>query len=257
LESVKWANEIFVVDSFSTDQTLAIAKEYTSHIYQHKFENYARQKNWALDTLPISHEWFFIIDADEQVTPELRAEIESIINNPQETRAGFYVNRRFIFLGKWIKHCGWYPSWNLRLFRHGLARYEDRPVHEHMVVQGEVGYLQHDMIHKDYRTLHAFFDRHNKYSTLEAEARFRRWREQKKTGLNTSLLGDDVERKRYLRDIIWPKVPFKPLIFFLYMYILKRGFLDGKVGLLFSIFHAFQEFSVGMKLLEMQLKDRQ
>jgi glycosyltransferase involved in cell wall biosynthesis len=119
LASLAWADQVIVVDSFSHDRTIAIAREFGAHVVQHEFENYSRQKNWALETLPFRHEWVLIVDADERVTPELRAEIEAVLAAPEW--AGYYVNRRFIFLGTWIRHAGWYPSWNLRLFRHRLA----------------------------------------------------------------------------------------------------------------------------------------
>ena len=357
LDSIAWADEVFVVDSFSQDRTVEIARARGAHAVQHPFETYARQKNWALDTVPLRHEWVLILDADERVTPELRAEIESLLAGGPAC-AGFYVNRRLIFLGRWIRHAGWYPSWNLRLFQHRLGRYEDRPVHEHVVLEGRVGYLRHDLLHLDRRPLEAFIARHNRYSTLEAEARFAtEWarhpppppqhREATVTrashaashgrhtvgfssqtashgstsvtrashgpaesvtraadrqaesitrtaggqaesligaargeaesveraaygharsaaraslgeaqtvarSLASALFGAPVERKRFVRERIWPRVPAKPLALFLYMYLLRRGFLDGRAGLVFCVFHAFQEFMVGLKLEELR-----
>ena len=368
LDSIAWADEVFVVDSFSQDRTVEIARARGAHAVQHPFETYARQKNWALDTVPLRHEWVLILDADERVTPELRAEIKSLLAGGPAC-AGFYVNRRLIFLGRWIRHAGWYPSWNLRLFQHRLGRYEDRPVHEHVVLEGRVGYLRHDLLHLDRRPLEAFIARHNRYSTLEAEARFAtEWarhpppppqhREATVTrashaashgrhtvgfssqtashgstsvtrashgpaesvtraadrqaesvtraadaqaesitrtaggqaesligaargeaesveraaygharsaaraslgeaqtvarSLASALFGAPVERKRFVRERIWPRVPAKPLALFLYMYLLRRGFLDGRAGLVFCVFHAFQEFMVGLKLEELR-----
>src|SRR5215813_7353760 len=137
LDSVSWADQVFVVDSLSRDRTVEIARARGAQVAQHAFENYSRQKNWALDTLPFAHEWVLIVDADERVTTELRAEIEALLARP--VHAGYYVNRRFIFLGTWVRHAGWYPSWNLRLFRHRLGRYDNRAVHEHVVLDGPPG----------------------------------------------------------------------------------------------------------------------
>ncbi len=173
LASVEWADEVFVVDSFSHDRTLEIARAHGANVVQHAFEGYSRQKNWALDNLPFQNEWVLIVDADERVTAELRGEIERVVNSRGAGCDGYYLNRRFIFLGAWIRHAGWYPSWNLRLFRHRLGRYDNREVHEHLVLDGRVGYLQADLLHDDQRGLEAFVARHNRYSTLEAAARWK------------------------------------------------------------------------------------
>ena len=250
LESLAWADEIFVVDSFSHDRTLEIARDHDAHVVQHAFESYSRQKNWALDTLPFRNEWVLIVDADERVPPELRVEIESVVSNG--AKDGYYLNRRFIFLDRWIRHAGWYPSWNLRLFRHRLGRYDNREVHEHVVLNGAVGYLRNDLLHLDRRGLDAFIARHNRYSTLEAAARLKALRDDPdRARLPVSLLTSPVHRKRFLRERLWPRVPAKPLALFVYMYVLRRGFLDGGAGLALCVFHAFQEFMVGLKLAEL------
>lgn len=256
LESVAWADEIFVVDSFSTDATLEIARRYTDRVYQHAFVNYSLQKNWALDTLPFAHEWVLILDADERVTPELRQEIQQTLARP-DACDGYYLNRRFYFLGRWIRHCGWYPSWNLRLFKHALGRYDQREVHEHLVLRGRVGYLKHDLIHEDRRPLEAFLARHNRYSSLEAKARLKAERNRQATALRASPFGGPVERKRWLRERVWPRLPLKPALLFLYMYLVRAGFLDGPEGLAFCLFHAFQEFTVGLKLRELRAREGQ
>jgi glycosyltransferase involved in cell wall biosynthesis len=251
LASLAWADEVFVVDSYSTDRTVEIARAHGAHVVQHHFESYSRQKNWALDALPFRNDWVLIVDADERVTPELRCEIVQVLSDP--ACAGYYLNRRFIFLNTWIRHAGWYPSWNLRLFRHQLGRYDDREVHEHVVLNGAVGYLQHDLLHLDRRGLEAFIARHNRYSTLEASARFKAECDAPdRARLPLSLVKSPVQRKRFLRERVWPRVPAKPVALFVYMYVLRRGFLDGRAGLALCLFHAFQEFMVGLKLGELR-----
>ena len=251
LRSVEWADEVFVVDSFSQDRTVELARSSGATVVQHAFESYSRQKNWALDTLPFRNDWVLILDADERATSGLRCEIEATLRNTDY--AGFYVNRRFIFLGAWIRHAGWYPSWNLRLFRHRLGRYDNREVHEHVVLNGAAGYLRNDLLHLDRRGLEAFVARHNRYSTLEAAARFKTERNAPdRARLPLSLLASPVQRKRFLRERIWPRVPAKPLALFVYMYLVRRGFLDGRAGLALCVFHAFQEFMVGLKLAELR-----
>jgi hypothetical protein len=126
-------------------------------------------------------------------------------------------------------------------------------VHEHVVLNGRVGYLQCDMLHLDRRGLEAFIDRHNRYSSLEAAARLKAERgAEDRARLPLSLLASPVQRKRLVRERIWPRVPGKPLVLFVYMYVLRRGFLDGRAGLALCVFHAFQEFMVGLKLAELR-----
>lgn len=253
LASVAWADEVFVIDAFSSDGTLEIAKHAGATVVQHVWQNYSQQKNWALDHLPFRNEWLLIVDADERVTPELRAEIERLLEHGPPVCDGYYINRKFIFLGRWIRHAGWYPSWSLRLFRHRLGRYDDREVHEHVVLNGPVGYLDHDLLHEDRRDLEAFVARHNRYSTLEAAARFKVETDRSdRARLPVSLLASPVQRKRFVRERIWPMVPLKPLALFLYMYVLRRGFLDGRAGLALCVFHGWQEFMVGLKLAELR-----
>jgi len=251
IESVKWADDIFVVDSFSSDKTLEIAKKYPNvKTLQHKFENYSKQKNWALDNLPIESEWVFILDADERITENLKKEILETISRPEDFVA-FYINRRFIFLGKWIKHCGWYPSWNLRLFKKGKARYEERSVNEHMISYGKTGYLKNDMLHENLRPLADWLEKHNKYSTLEAEEFLNR----KETGLLQSFFSkDQVSRKRAVKEKIFYKLPFKPFFLFLYLYIFRLGFLDGRVGFVFCCLRAIQQFNIDVKIKELIIK---
>jgi len=251
LDSLTWADEVFVLDSYSHDTTVEVARARGATVVQHGWEGYSRQKNWALSTLPFRNDWVLIVDADERVTPELRCELQQVLANP--TCDGYYLNRKFIFLGTWIRHAGWYPSWNLRLFRHRLGRYDDREVHEHVVLNGRAGYLRSDLLHRDRRGLEAYISRHNRYSTLEATARLKAERDAPdRAKLPVSVLASPVQRKRFLRERVWPHVPGKPLVLFVYMYFLRRGFLDGRAGLALCVFHAFQEFIVGLKLAELR-----
>ena len=167
---VEWADVVHVVDSESTDRTREIVESLGARVVVQPWLGYARQKNWALENLPIKSDWVFILDADEAVTPELRDELLSIAAAPASKvrEAGFYVNRLTYFLGRPIRHCGYFPSYNLRFFKLGKAVYEDRDVHEHMVVDGPTARLRHIMTHEDRRGLEHFIAKHNRYSTLEA-----------------------------------------------------------------------------------------
>jgi glycosyltransferase involved in cell wall biosynthesis len=261
-----WARRVHVVDSGSTDRTLDIARCFADrfpgqmNIVQQPWLGYARQKNWALETLPIEADWVLIVDADEVILPELRDEIMAICAREagEVPEAGFYINRYFIFLGRRIRRCGFYPSWNLRLFKRGRARYEQREVHEHMIVEGPTGYLRGHMEHNDRRGLEAYMAKHNRYSTLEA-----REIHAVMTGaagqsqhIDARLFGNPLQRRRWIKQKVYPKLPAKWLFRFGYMYVLRLGFLDGVTGLRFCLFMSAYELLIGLKLVELQLQDR-
>src|SRR5882672_4826959 len=162
---VGWAHEVFVLDSKSTDGTLAITKQYECHVAQHPFEDYGKQRNYALDTLPIRSEWVFFLDADESLSAPLKNEIAHLIATvPAEN--GFLVNRRFMWMGRWIRR-GYYPSWILRLCRHGKGRCENRAINEQLFVEGATGYLSNDLIHEDRRGIGDWIAKHNRYASRE------------------------------------------------------------------------------------------
>ena len=144
---IEWADKVWVVDSESTDDTRDIAEKAGAEVVVQPWLGYAKQKNWAIQHLGIKADWVFILDADEAILPELRDELLAITSQPTETvkEAAFNINRYFIFLGKRIRHCGYYPSWNVRFFKRGKALYEEREVHEHMVVDGITGALKGHM----------------------------------------------------------------------------------------------------------------
>lgn len=253
LASVKdWARQVFVLDSGSTDRTEAIAIEHGASFVYHPWEGYARQKNWGLDHLPIETKWVFILDADEAITPELRDELIRVAREDSCEENGFYVNRFFVFLGKRIKHCGFYPSWNLRFFRRGKARYEDREVHEHMTVDGKVGYLKQDMEHNDRRGLADYIAKHNKYSTLEAGEMFKIERGLAEGTIKCRFWGGPIERRRWIKHKLWPKLPARWLVRFFFMYFLRLGFLDGATGFHFCLFMSAYEHQISLKLKELR-----
>lgn len=253
LASLKgWVNKVFVVDSGSTDNTRQIAEDFGAVFIHHDWEGYAAQKNWALDHCPFESEWILILDADEACSPELAEEIKAIVSRPaaEVLESAFYINRVFIFMGRQIKHCGYFPSWNLRLFKRGHARYEERLVHEHMIVTGKTGYLRHLLLHEDRRGLEHFIAKHNRYSTLEAleiYAAREQW-----PGLHTFLF-DRVQRRRYLKNRVLPYMPMPWVLRFIYMYLIKLGFLDGRAGWYLCLFISSYEFFIRMKYRELTM----
>jgi glycosyltransferase involved in cell wall biosynthesis len=247
-----WAEDVWVVDSFSTDRTVEITRETGVNVVQHAFEGYAQQKNWALENLPFRGEWVLILDADERVSPELAAEISGIVAADGNGYDGFYLNRKLIFYGKWIRHCGWYPSWNLRFFRRGHGRYEQREVHEHLLLDGKVGYCRHDLIHEDLRDMSFWIAKHNRYSSQEAAELDRVRRGASTAGLQASFFKGSLERKRFIKERIWPHLPSRAFLSFFYWYFLRLGFLDGKHGFLFCQMHAVFEQFTAAKLWELE-----
>lgn len=263
IESVRFADEVFVVDSNSTDHTAEIAESCGAKVVQFRFRpGGSRKKNWALDNLPFRNEWVLLLDADERVTPELEAEIRAeFAGGPRVD--GYYLNRKLIFLGRWLKHGGNYPSWNLRLFKHKLGRYErletedlasagDVEVHEHVVLNGNAGYLREPLLHLDYKDLHRFIERHNNYSTWDAKMRLHLLNGGRLSkAIQPRFFGSPVERKRWLKQL-WVHLPCRPLLRFLYIYFLRLGFLDGKPGFIYAVFKAIQEFHINAKMWEMK-----
>jgi len=248
LESCSFADQIFVLDSGSTDNTKQIADNIGATFAYHAWEGYARQKNWGLENLPIRTDWIFILDADESITPALRNELISIASGKILTEiAGYYVNRFFVWEGKEIRHCGYYPSWNLRFFRSGMARYEERDVHEHMIVGGPVGYLKGEMHHEDRRGRDYLWQKHLKYAELEAREMHKIVSGTTTGEFKPSFFGNALERKRAIRERFWPYLPGRWLFRFFYMYILKQGFLDGSAGLDMCMFMTRYELEISRK----------
>ncbi len=223
LDSVRWADEIVVVNSESQDRTVEIARQYTDRIFVRKWEGYASQKNFSLQQA--SNEWILSIDADERVTAELREEISKL---DLSTANGYYIPRRNYFLGKVIRSCGWGNDFQLRLFRKSKTRLSDRKVHEGFIVDGRREFLKSELIHYTHTSIKMTLDKINSYSTLEAE---------EKSG-NIRMNGF--------------KIFFEPIWAFFQHFIIRRGFTDGAYGLMVSIIHAMTKVQVYMKIWEMQ-----
>ncbi|HHP7232177.1 MAG TPA: glycosyltransferase family 2 protein [Xenococcaceae cyanobacterium] len=262
LESVAVADEIFIVDSQSEDRTLEIAGDYGAKVIQFHFNGrWPKKKNWSLDNLPFRNDWVLIVDCDERITPELWSEIALAIKNPEYQ--GYYLNRKVFFLGKWIRFGGKYPDWNLRLFQHKLGRYEnlstedipntgDNEVHEHVILQGQVGYLKEDMLHIDFRDIYQWLARHNRYSNWEARVYYNILHGTDEAGtIGANLFGDAVQRKRFLKKI-WVRLPLKPLLRFILFYFVRFGFLDGTAGYIYGRLLSQYEYQIGVKLYELQ-----
>lgn len=249
-----WARDVIVLDSYSTDKTLEIAQRFGARVIQHAWEGPARQFNWALENVDFRSEWVMILAADERVPADLQEEIAMIIAGGGNGHDGYYLNRRFIFYGKWIKHCAWYPSWDIRLFKHRLGRYECREVHEHVILNGRAGYCKHDLLHEDMADMTDWIAKHNHYASAEAEENYRTLQGLSRSELARSFFGGPIERKRAITDRIRIRlpVPVRSVLLFFYMYFIRLGFLDGAHGFHFCAMHAFFEYFNGIKLWELK-----
>lgn len=259
LRSVAFCGEIVVVDSGSTDGTREIATAAGAQVVDFNWNGeFPRKKNWALANVPWKHEWIFIIDADERVTPDLETALRATVARPAHD--GYYVNRRFWFLDGWLNHCGYFPSWNLRLFRHRLGRYErpphsadggsgDNEVHEHVELRGTAGYLPGAMEHYAFPDIATWVEKHNRYANWEA-------RQQVAAESGSGGPGDaGLARKRRIRQLAW-RLPFRPLLRFCYHYFWRAGFLDGYRGWVFCRLMGFYELLCAAKAEELRRADR-
>jgi glycosyltransferase involved in cell wall biosynthesis len=259
LPALAWADEVIVVDSQSTDETATVAREHGAEVVQFHFNGtYPKKKNWALDNLPFRNEWVLIVDADEVVVAELAREVGLRIASGEAD--GFYLNMKYFFLGRRIRHCGYAEAWNLRLFKHALGRYEKMPVtagartgdneaHEHVELRGTTRRLVHELDHRAYPTVSAWVEKHNRYAVWEAEMYERFLHEP-----IPSSIGPGKRFKRTLKKV-YLRLPMRPFFRFLYAYVIRLGFLDGKPGLVFCTLLAFYDFLAWANLYEKRIAD--
>jgi glycosyltransferase involved in cell wall biosynthesis len=233
LESVQWADEIVVIDSFSIDKTIDICREYTDRVYQNKWPGFVEQKNFALTKA--SHNWILSIDADERVSDELGEEIKGLLSNSLKYD-GYYIPRKTFYVNKWILHCGWYPDYKIRLFKKDKGRWEGTggtAIHESVKVNGRVGYLKGDILHHSFPTISSHLKTINSFTSISATENF-------KKGERTGILS----------------ILFRPIFNFFKMYILKLGFLDGIPGLIVSVLSSYHVFIKYTKMWELGLKEK-
>lgn len=230
LESLKWVDELLVVDSYSTDATVSVAREYTDRVLQHKYENYGAQNRWAIPQA--THEWILVVDSDEWVEPELAEEIQSLLERVPEHN-GYQILRRNVFLGHRIRYCGWQRDTVLRFFHRDRHRYREMQVHSDVEVEGSVGRLNGCLGHNSYRDLDDYFVRFN---------RFTRW-----AAINAARKGQNPS---------FVNLVFRPIFRFIRMYFFQLGFLDGRPGLILCLLGSFSVFARYARLWEKQQADQ-
>lgn len=225
LETVRWADELIVVDSKSTDQTREIARTYTDQVIEAEWQGYAANKNLALARA--KGDWILWLDADERIAPELAEEIRGVLSTRTHF-VGYSMPRKAFFLGRWIRHCGWYPGHVLRLFRREVAFINDSLVHEGVEIQGPVGQFRNDILHFTDLNLNHYLWKFNRYTSLAAQ---------------------QLHESGYRSH--WWDILLRPWFTFIKMYLLKAGFLDGRQGFMLSLLSGGYVFAKYAKVWEL------
>lgn len=257
IDSIKgFVDRIVVVDSYSDDETVNIAKELGADIFFNEWKHYADQFNWALDNIDITTTWVYRIDADEVVTPELAMEIsEKCKEHKNDNVNGFIMKFKIYFLGRFLKYGGAYPIYNLTIFKYGKGRYENRAMGEHVVLtEGSMIELKNDCLHYDVKDISTWIDKHNKYSTREVTD----YTENLVTQNNLATLYGEAEKTKKIRDNFYYKLPLflRARFYYWYRYYLKMGFLDGKSGKIYAFLQAYwYRYLVDVKIYEKDIEN--
>ncbi|MFZ3159628.1 MAG: glycosyltransferase family 2 protein [Rhodoferax sp.] len=250
LQSVSWSDDIHVYDSMSTDGTLDIAKQFGATVTQRPFDNWASHQNWGLQNVPFKHPWVFYIDADERMTPELVQAVQAAAAAAKEEVA-FRLQRRDFLLGTWLKHVQTSPFY-MRLFRPEKMRYE-RLVNPISIADGPVGqvagYLDHFPFSKG---MGHWIDRHNGYSRFEAQQIISNRQAGERFSWVKAFTAKDFHQRRYHQKELFYRLPFRPLVKFLLLYVAKRGFLDGRAGFTYAMLQSIYEYFIVLKVRELE-----
>lgn len=252
LQSISWCDDIVVVDSYSTDQTEQICKQDNVRLFKHKFELLRTQRNWALENINFKHDWILLLDADEKVTPELYVEICKAMLLSQENIAAYRIKRRFHIWGRWLRYSSLYPIWFVRLVHKDRVKFFDFGHGESQVVKGQILELKGDLIDENLKGIDAWFDRQNLYSTREAKF------ELQAAEKNCFKISEFFSSDPLVRHVVYKKLvshlPFRPLLYFIYCYILRLGFLDGRDGFVFCLMKALYQRMVLIKKYDLRRK---
>jgi glycosyltransferase involved in cell wall biosynthesis len=252
LDSVAFADDVVVLDSYSSDDTVALAEAKGARVVQRKFENWAAHQNWAMANIEFKHKWVFYLDADERMTPELQADILAIAANDADTKRGYFVGRTNYFMGRTITHC-YPPVPIMRFFQPKFIRYE-RLVNPIAIIDGETGDLDSRFLHYNFsKGLTEWFDKHNKYSLSEAKEGLKALREQDP---DVSIFSKDRALKRVALKNLALRLPGRPFAKFIYLYVLKMGFLDGKAGFTYCILQSIYEYLIDLKMWELKRREK-
>lgn len=249
LKTLDWADDVVILDSNSSDRTVESARQARSDVraFEHPFRDFGEQRNWALDNTSPKHEWILFVDADERITSTCAVAIQSAVA-AESTTVGYYMCCRNYFLGRWIKRCTYFPSWQLRLLRQGDVRYKKMGHGQTEVTDGPLGYIKEPYDHFGFsKGVSDWIARHNRYSSEEV----RHFQQLRAEPLRWSdLWSSDPLRRRRCHKRFAARAPCRPLLIFLYTYVLRLGFLDGSAGFQFCLLQATHIVVLGVKLAE-------
>lgn len=256
LDGVSWSDDVIIFDSGSTDRTVEIARAAGARVYQRNFDNYGAQREAARTTVEYKYPWVLAVDADERPDQELIREIQKIACLDISAHNAYRVRRKDYFLGQWIRHSTLYPSWFIRFYHWDKIRYEPRTVHEYPEVQGSVGQLQGHLVHNSFnKGLDDWRRKHIRYAAFEAAETLKSLRSGKIDWAGVLSLGDPVRRRRALKGLSF-RLPGRPLLRFIYMYLIRLGFLDGWPGLRYCRLLAWYESMIVQKIKELRRQAR-
>ncbi|MEM9537926.1 MAG: glycosyltransferase family 2 protein [Cyanobacteria bacterium P01_E01_bin.42] len=252
---ISLCDDIIVVDSYSSDRTVEIASEYGVRIVQHTFETHGKQRTWMLRDVPVKYEWVYILEADERMTPELHAECCQVIQSQSEY-IGYYVAERVIFMNSWIRHCTQYPRYQMRLFLKEKVWFDDYGHTEREVCNGSTSFLKETYPHyTSGKGFSRWLEKHNRYSSDEARETLRQLNEGEVRWQDLLWGRSEVEKRRALKDLSL-RLPFRPLLRFLYMYFLLGGIWDGRSGWVWCVLQSFYEYFILLKVWELREIER-
>lgn len=250
VESALISDDVIVVDSLSSDRTVEIASRYPVRVVQHRFESHGKQRTWMLENLPPKHDWVYILEADERMTPELFQECLQSIQSDEYV--GYYAAERVMFMGKWIRHSTQYPRYQLRLLRHGKVWFADYGHTEREVCEGKTGFLKQTYPHYTCsKGLSRWIEKHNRYSSDEAIETLQQLASGSVNWRDLFFGATEVERRRALKDLSL-RVPLRPIVRFIYMYFFLGGCLDGRAGFAWCTLQAFYEYLILLKVWEIE-----
>ncbi|MGA6828433.1 glycosyltransferase family 2 protein [Nitrospira sp. NS4] len=256
LGSVQWSDDIVVLDSFSSDGTVKIAEGMGARVVQRRFDNWSAHQNWALEQIPFKHPWVFYLDADERMTEELKDELASIARDPGLSAVAYYCGRRNMFMGRWIRHA-MPPGMIMRLFRPSHVRFE-RLVNPVPVIDGPHGYLRGMLVHYNFsKGISEWIDKHNRYSQLEAHEGMKLLGQPSQSSeAQPGLFSRDrALRRRALKNLSF-RLPWRPFIKFVYLFVWQRGFMDGRAGFTYCVLQSFYEYLIVLKMRELERRAR-
>ena len=253
IDSCRWSDDLVVFDSCSSDRTREIALTKGARVFQRPFDNYAAQRNAALSTVTYAHPWVLMVDADERVPADLAAEIAESIRRVSDRVVMFRMRRKDFFLGKWLKRSSGYPTWFGRLVLLGRVRVQ-REFNEEYIPDGDVVHLKAHLHHLPLnKGVDYWYERHNRYSQMEAMLTMNM--RSARISWSNLFSADPIERRRSLRQVAY-RMPMRPLMVFLYLYIVRLGILDGRAGFYFSRMRAAYEMMIDLKIIELERRKR-